>query len=127
MLAHSIADRCHPASSAAVAPDTGEAIVRAQRSGSQLRMITLTTLEAMACRCASVVPAAGGTSEYAIHGENALVVDTASETEILRQMTELLQNSATIDTLADAGHQTSLRYSTEGAAESIAKALGLLI
>jgi glycosyltransferase involved in cell wall biosynthesis len=86
-----------------------------------------TALEAMACRCASVVPAAGGTSEYAIHGENALVVDTASEAEILRQMTELLQNSATIDTLAEAGHRTALRYSTEGAAESIAKALGLLI
>lgn len=59
--------------------------------------------------------------------ENALVVDTAVEEEILRQMIELLQNSATIYTLAEAGHQTASRYSTEGAAESIAKAMGLLI
>jgi glycosyltransferase involved in cell wall biosynthesis len=85
-----------------------------------------TALEAMACRCASVVPAAGGAREYAVHEENALVVDTTSEEEILRQMTTLLQSRATIDTLAEAGQKTASRYSTEESAISIAKTLGLL-
>jgi len=42
-----------------------------------------TGLEAMASGCIPLVPVLGGTAEYAIHGKNALVVDTRSDAEIL--------------------------------------------
>jgi glycosyltransferase involved in cell wall biosynthesis len=42
-----------------------------------------TGLEAMASGCIPLVPALGGTAEYAIHGKNAFVVDTRSDRDIL--------------------------------------------
>ncbi len=43
-----------------------------------------TGLEGMACGCIPVVPVLGGTSEYAVHGRNAFVVDTRSDNEVLK-------------------------------------------
>lgn len=42
-----------------------------------------TGLEGMACGCIPIVPVLGGTSEYAVHGRNAFVVDTRSDREVL--------------------------------------------
>jgi glycosyltransferase involved in cell wall biosynthesis len=42
-----------------------------------------TGLEAMASGCIPLVPVLGGTAEYAVHGKNALVVDTRSDRDIL--------------------------------------------
>ena len=86
-----------------------------------------TALEAMACRCPAVVPALDAAAEYAIHGKNAFVVDTDSEAEILRLTTDLLCDTAKIDTPANAGQETARSYSTDGAALSITKAIGLLV
>jgi glycosyltransferase involved in cell wall biosynthesis len=42
-----------------------------------------TGLESMACGSIPVVPVLGGTSEYAIHGHNAYVIDTRSDDAII--------------------------------------------
>ena len=42
-----------------------------------------TGLESMACGAIPVVPVLGGTSEFAVHGENAYVVDTRSDDAIM--------------------------------------------
>ena len=42
-------------------------------------------------------------------------------------MTKLLESTAKIDTLANAGQETARSYSTDGAALSITKAIGLLV
>ena len=49
-----------------------------------------TGLEAMACRTAVVLPVEGGVTEYAVDGENALLVDTADEDECLRAARRLV-------------------------------------
>ncbi|OQA20633.1 MAG: Poly-beta-1,6-N-acetyl-D-glucosamine synthase [Chloroflexi bacterium ADurb.Bin360] len=46
----------------------------------------LTAMEAMACGCAVIVPQQGGAVEFARHEENALVVDTSSESACLEAL-----------------------------------------
>ncbi len=77
-----------------------------------------TALEAMACGCASIVPRAGGTDEYAQHGVNALVVDTANEAACLLALNDLVGDDAARTRLAAGGLATAAAYSVERAVVS---------
>jgi glycosyltransferase involved in cell wall biosynthesis len=52
----------------------------------------LTAMEAMGCGVAVVVPLNGGAVEFAIHGENALVIDTSSYKECLNSVVRLIED-----------------------------------
>jgi GT2 family glycosyltransferase/glycosyltransferase involved in cell wall biosynthesis len=78
-----------------------------------------TALEAMACRCAVVVPALGGAEEYAIDNVNARVVDTANEPEILSAVTAMVEDRELRSRLSDAGCKTASEYTINGACASI--------
>lgn len=77
-----------------------------------------TGLEAMACGCVSVVPAAGGANEYAVPGQNALVVNTKDEAVCFDTVSEVLADSNTLRRLLRAGLKTAAKYSTHAAAVS---------
>ncbi len=77
-----------------------------------------TALEAMACRCAAVVPLSGGADEYAIHEENALVVDTSDEEACYRAIFNLLSDMGKLEKLKNNGLLTASRFSTHNAAVS---------
>lgn len=82
-----------------------------------------TGLEAMACGCVTVLPLKGGTSEYAMHEENALLANTDSEEDCYNQLARLVVDDAFRNSLRDRGLATSSRYSIEGAAMSELKVL----
>jgi GT2 family glycosyltransferase/glycosyltransferase involved in cell wall biosynthesis len=77
-----------------------------------------TGLEAMACGCAVVLPAHGGVEEYAVHGENALVINTADATACLAAAAELIRNGELRRRLRRGGIATAERYSVFQAALS---------
>ena len=77
-----------------------------------------TGLEAMACGCVTVLPLKGGTSEYASHGENALLADTDSEDDCYRQLARLVADTSLRTALCKHGIATSSKYSIEKAAAS---------
>ncbi|MDJ0689404.1 MAG: glycosyltransferase [Xenococcaceae cyanobacterium MO_188.B32] len=51
-----------------------------------------TGLEAMACGCAVVLPQKGGVHEYAIDGDNAILVDTALENDCYTEIVKLISD-----------------------------------
>lgn len=67
-------------------------------------------LEAMACGAACVLTGAGGVMEYAVHGENALVVPPKKPDCFASAILELLQNSALRDHLVEGGRCTAQRF-----------------
>jgi glycosyltransferase involved in cell wall biosynthesis len=75
-------------------------------------------LEAMACGCAVVLPAAGGVAEYAVPGENALLVDTSDGDACERAAAALIRDAALRQRLQRAGIATAERYSVFQAALS---------
>ena len=77
-----------------------------------------TGLEAMACGCAVVLPAAGGADEYAVHGENAVVVDTSSFEKVVVELTKLIDDEKSRQRLAKRGIETAARYNIARAALS---------
>lgn len=77
-----------------------------------------TALEAMACGCTALVPAAGGADEYAIHQDNALVLDTLNEPECLTAIVHLLNNAESLRKMQRKGLMTAARYSVHAAAIS---------
>lgn len=78
-----------------------------------------TSLEAMACGCAAVVPVHGGGDEYAVHGVNALVVDSLDESACIRAIDELLHGEdATLHRMQAQGVVTAAKYSVHRAAVS---------
>lgn len=77
-----------------------------------------TGLEAMACGCVSVVPEAGGANEYAVTGQNALVVNTRDEAVCFGIVSGVLSRHNTLWRLRIAGLITAARYSTHAAAIS---------
>ena len=77
-----------------------------------------TGLEAMACGAVPVLPKRGGVSEYAEHGRNALLVDTADEEEVIAAATVLLSDRERLERLRAAGIETAGSYSLLGAALS---------
>jgi len=89
-------------------------------------------LEAMACGCAVIVPAAGGADEYAQHGHNALVVETSDEAACVAGLERLVTDDAERRRLSLSGPQTAAGYSIDRAvvselnlfAEALAKRRG---
>jgi len=77
-----------------------------------------TGLEAMACGCVPVLPAAGGAGEYAVDGENALVVETADEGACYAAARRLVEDRGLRERLRAAGLATAAGYSVDGAARS---------
>lgn len=77
-----------------------------------------TGLEAMACGCAVVVPARGGTGEYAVDRENALVVDTAQPEACFEAARELIRDRELRERLQHAGVATAREFTIERAARS---------
>ena len=70
-----------------------------------------TGLEAMACGCATVLPACGGVDEYAVAGVNALLVDTASFEETTAAVARLVGDRGLRERLAERALETAARYS----------------
>lgn len=77
-----------------------------------------TSLEAMACGCAAVVPAVGGGNEYAHHQRNALVLDTLDESACYQAVTSLLDQPEALQLMRRNGLLTAARYSVHAAAMS---------
>jgi hypothetical protein len=78
-----------------------------------------TGLEGMACGCVPVLPAFGGTGEYAEHGKNSFVVDTRSDDEILAAVDQFLNGRPQRRAeMRDAAIHTALDYSIAKAAYS---------
>ena len=70
-----------------------------------------TGLEAMACGCATVLPARGGVDEYVVDGENAFLVDTSSFTEMTSTIARLITDLPMRETLRQRSLATAARYS----------------
>jgi len=70
-----------------------------------------TGLEAMACGCATILPANCGTSEYARHRENSLLVNTEQFDDMLAAVQELVEDPSLRQTLSRSGLATAARYS----------------
>ena len=77
-----------------------------------------TALEAMACGCAAAVPTAGGAHEYAVHQDNALVLDTLDEPACLAAISSLLEKPDALQRMRRSGLVTAARYSVHAAAVS---------
>lgn len=77
-----------------------------------------TALEAMACGCGAVVPAAGGAYEYAQHNKNALVLDSTDEAGCFEAVSRLLSTPVELLQLRRAGLTTAAKYSVHAAAIS---------
>lgn len=77
-----------------------------------------TGLEAMACGCVPIVPEAGGANEYAVHQQNALVVDTRNEAVCFDTVSAALAEPNGLLRLRRAGIITAAKYSTHAAAVS---------
>jgi glycosyltransferase involved in cell wall biosynthesis len=78
-----------------------------------------TALEAMSCGAVTVAPAHGGTSEFAIDGHNALVVDTRSDENIVAAVSSITgMTPEERHSIRLSGIATGYRYSPEAAALS---------
>ncbi|MDE0421134.1 MAG: glycosyltransferase [Gammaproteobacteria bacterium] len=70
-----------------------------------------TGLEAMACGCATVLPARGGADEYALDGENAFLVDTASLEDMTSTIARLIKDRPLRENIRARSLETAARYS----------------
>jgi GT2 family glycosyltransferase len=77
-----------------------------------------TGLEAMACGCTSILPRIGGAAEYAVDGENALLVDTTDLEATYAALAGLARNRERLAALQANAPLTARRYSVMGAALS---------
>ena len=70
-----------------------------------------TGLEAMACGCATVLPARGGSDEYALNGENAFLADTESLEDMTTTIARLITDPSLREKIKAASLETATRYS----------------
>jgi hypothetical protein len=75
-------------------------------------------LEAMACGAVPVLPALGGVHEYAIHDQNAILLDDDSPSSIAATTVSLLKDEQRLQQLQQAGIEAAARFSVEGGARS---------
>ena len=78
-----------------------------------------TGVEAMTAGCVSVVPLRGGCVDYAVGGENSLVVDTRDENAIFLAVSRLITDQSFRQRLSCNGLQTARRYTMSKNALSI--------
>lgn len=77
-----------------------------------------TGFEAMTCGCTPVVPRVGGTHEYAVDGENALLVDTAHPASVYSALRDLVGDRERLARMQEAGQRDGRRRSVLAAALS---------
>jgi GT2 family glycosyltransferase/glycosyltransferase involved in cell wall biosynthesis len=77
-----------------------------------------TGLEAMACRCATILPSQGGISEYAVDGINTLLVAPNDAGEVLRKVRRYISEPQLYQSIVKEGLKTATRYSIERACAS---------
>lgn len=77
-----------------------------------------TGLEAMACGAVSVLPIYGGAHEYAMHLENALLVDTFDEASFFLEINSQIKNRDKIKKMQQQALLTAANYSVHKAAVS---------
>ena len=70
-----------------------------------------TGLEAMACGCATVLPARGGADEYVVDGDNALLVDTESLGDMTSTIARLIEDRSLRERIKAGSLETAKRYS----------------
>ena len=68
-------------------------------------------LEAMACGCATVLPAQGGADEYVVDGENAFLVDTTSLADMSAAIGRLIEDRSLREEIKARSLETAARYS----------------
>lgn len=74
-----------------------------------------TGLEAMACGCIPLLPILGGTSEYAEHNVNSLVVDTMNVNEAVSAINNIVLDSKRICQMRNNAIKTATKYSISNA------------
>jgi len=77
-----------------------------------------TGLEAMACRCATILPSQGGISEYAVDGINTLLAAPNDAGEVLRKVRRYISEPQLYQSILKEGLKTAARYSIERACAS---------
>ena len=75
----------------------------------------LPILEAMACGCVVVATDSGGPSDIIINGENGFLVDVGNYGEIVRRITQILEDDLLFNRLVKKGFETVNKYSWESA------------
>lgn len=83
----------------------------------------LTAMEAMGCGAAVVVPSNGGATEFATHGENALVVDSTSYQDCLNSVGRLIEDQPLREKIQRNALFSISQFFPERAALAILKAL----
>jgi glycosyltransferase involved in cell wall biosynthesis len=78
-----------------------------------------TGLEAMAVGCPTVLPRDSGVEEYAIDGQNSLLVDTSNEAEAISAVERLISDTRAEARFKTEAANTSLRYSVRTAVWSL--------
>lgn len=68
-------------------------------------------LEAMACGCATVLPARGGADEYVVDGENGFLVDTTSFEDMTSTIARLVEDRSLREKIKQRSLATAARYS----------------
>jgi glycosyltransferase involved in cell wall biosynthesis len=90
---------------------------------SMYQALGLTSLEAMACGVACVVPLTGGASSFARDGANCLVADTSSEESCVDALRRLIEDDALRARLQKQGIFDACEFYIEGPALRIAAGL----
>lgn len=90
---------------------------------SEHQAMGLTAMEAMACGCAVIVPQNGGATAFARHAENALVVNTASESACWEALCSLIEEHAMRARLQQRALRDICAYSTERSAFGMLRVL----
>jgi glycosyltransferase involved in cell wall biosynthesis len=90
---------------------------------SVFQALGLTALEAMASGAASIVPSNGGTSTFARHAENCLVVDTSDSSASYAALQRLIEDDTLRQKIQRNAIQTGVRFYPELPAFNILKAL----
>jgi len=90
---------------------------------STFQAMGLTALEAMASGAAVIVPQNGGATEYAVHEENALVIDSSDEEQCFQALCRLVDDRKLALNLQQAGAYAACRFYPEKAAFNILSSL----
>jgi GT2 family glycosyltransferase len=77
-----------------------------------------TGLEAMACRCATILPGEGGVSEYAVEGVNTLLLARPTVEKVVQTVRRYLEEPELYQRIVDQGLQTASHYSIAKACAS---------
>lgn len=84
-----------------------------------------TGLEGMCLGCVPVLPAKGGTVQYARNNRNALLVDTNNNITVFEKISDLINNTALLGEMQKEGLRTAKEYSILNAVWSELKVLNI--